>query len=284
MNLEDLILETVRGEPLPVRASDVAKRVRARAGRAATPMVVATALESMAQAGALNQIAMSGKPPLFTHLSHGEAALALLRKCLLALAKELPAAKLKLKLPVGLQPHFEPALISMVAADEAFVLPGAKRLVFAGRPKPSALLDAPRRRALQKILDHVNAVRASPATLGDLIAWLDGDVAVLEEASSIASLAPDEADLRSWYEMDRVRSSTVMIPIPQTFVRFQEWAGQHGRIADSQVLRNLLEVLYNNGSILLEPCERPQDLPDHERDLLVPMSLGPPGYSWCWLS
>ena len=67
-------------------------------------------------------------------------------------------------------------------------------------------------------------------------------------------------------------------------VRYEAWAEERGGMADSQVLRNLLETLYNNGLILLEPCERPQDLPEQERAMLVPMSLGPPGYSWCWIS
>jgi hypothetical protein len=83
---------------------------------------------------------------------------------------------------------------------------------------------------------------------------------------------------------DAVRSSTMMIPIPRTFDRYAAWANERGGLADSQVLRNLLEMLYNQGRILLEPCERPQDLPEHERSLLVPMSLGPPGYSWCWIA
>ncbi len=123
----------------------------------------------------------------------------------------------------------------------------------------------------------MNGLRPQAATLADFIAWLDA-----EPAASVA--VPGEAELHRWYEQDRVRSSTVMIPIPQTFARYAAWAAELGRAADSQVLRNLIETLYNNGCVLLEPCERPQDLPEHERAMLVPMSLGPPGYSWCWVA
>jgi len=44
----------------------------------------------------------------------------------------------------------------------------------------------------------------------------------------------------------------------------------------------MIETLYNDGQILLEPCERPQDLTEEERALLVPLALGPPGCFWSW--
>lgn len=284
MTLEHAIHEALGQSELPLKAAEVAKIVKPAVGRAATPKAVAAVLAALSSSGALNCIAAGtrSKPqPLFTPHSLETAASALLKHWLHAASKEQQAMKLKAKLPPGLQPCFEAALDRLVAAGAAFVRPGAKPLVYAHKPQPSDLLDATLRRSLQKVLQTVNSVRTPPASLDDLIAWLDATASV-PPVDTIC--APEEADLRAWYDLDRIRSSSVMIPIPQTFARYQAWAAERGGVADSQVLRNLIETLYINGHLLLEPCERPQDLPDHERALLVPMSLGPPGYSWCWIS
>lgn len=284
MTLEHAIQEALSRSELPLKAAEIVKLVKPAVGRAATPKVVSAVLEALSASGALNCIAAGtrSKPlPLFTPHSLETATEALLKHWAHAASKEQQAVKLKAKLPAGLQPCYEAALDSLVAAGAVFVLPGAKPLVYAHKPQPSELLDATLRRSLQKVLQTVNSVRTPPASLDDLIAWLDAP----PSAPPVATIcAPEEADLRSWYDLDRIRSSSVMIPIPQTFARYQAWAAERGGVADSQVLRNLIETLYINGHLLLEPCERPQDLPDHERALLVPMSLGPPGYSWCWIS
>ena len=275
MTLEHAILDALSRAPLPLKAADITKLVKPLAGRAATSKTVAAALNALTTSAALNCI--PGKPQsLYTTQNLASAAASMLRHSIHQAKKEQPAAKLKLKLPLALQSHFENALAQLIANGAAYVLPGTKRLVFAGRPKPSALLDTAKRRALQNILDGVNPVRTQSVTLSDLIAWLDAEPA--------AAAVPGEAELQRWYEQDRVRSSTVMIPLPQTFAHYAAWAAERGQTADSQVLRNLIETLYNNGRLLLEPCERPQDLPEHERAMLVPMSLGPPGYSWCWIA
>ena len=284
MTLEYAIQEALSRSELPLKAAEIVKLIKPAVGRAATPKAVSAVIESLSSAGALNSIAEGtrSKPqPLYTPHSLETAAAALLKHWLHASKKEQQAVKLKAKLPTGLLPCFEVALDSLVSAGAAFVLPGAKPLVYAHKPQPSELLDAPLRRSLQKVLQAVNTVRTPPASLDDLIAWLDA----APPAPPIEAICiPEEADLRAWYDLDRIRSSSVMIPIPQTFARYQAWAAERGGAADSQVLRNLIETLYINGHLLLEPCERPQDLPDHERALLVPMSLGPPGYSWCWIS
>ncbi|MFN0080672.1 MAG: hypothetical protein ACKVY0_29740 [Prosthecobacter sp.] len=284
MTLEHAILDTLSKATLPLKASEITKLIKPLVGRAATPKAVAAALEAFAASTALNRI--SGKPqPLYTTQSLKSAAAALLQHCIHAAKKEQPAAKLKLKLPAALQAHFESALAQLSADGAVFVLPGVKRLVYARKPKPSELLDAAKRRALQKILDGVNGVRSQTATLADFMAWLDAEpAAVVPPQAETGTAVPDAANLREWYEQDRVRSSTMMIPLPLTFARYAAWAAERGAAANSQVLRNLIEELYNNGSALLEPCERPQDLPEHERAMLVPMSLGPPGYSWCWIA
>jgi hypothetical protein len=284
MTLEHAIQEALSRSELPLKAAEIVKLVKPAVGRAATPKAVAAVLEALSASGALNCIAAGtrSKPlPLYTHHGLETATEALLKHWVHAASKEQQAVKLKAKLPAGLQPCFAAALDRLVAAGAAFVLPGAKPLVYAHKPQPSELLDATLRRSLQKVLQAVNTVRTPPASLDELIAWLDAS----PSAPPVSTIcAPEEADLRAWYDLDRLRSSTMMIPIPQTFARYQAWAAERGGVADSQVLRNLIETLYINGHLLLEPCERPQDLPDHERALLVPMSLGPPGYSWCWIS
>lgn len=284
MILEHAIQEALRHSELPLKAAEIAKLVKPAVGRAATPKAVAEVLEALSVSGALNCIAAGtrSKPlPLFTPHGLETATAAFLKHWVHASKKEQQAMKLKAKLPAGLQPCFETALDRLVVAGAVFVLPGAKPLVYAHKPQPSDLLDAPLRRSLQKVLQTVNTVRTPPASLEDLIAWLD---ATPPAPPVETACVPGEADLRAWYDLDRIRSSTMMIPIPHTFARYQAWAAERGGVADSQVLRNLIETLYINGHLLLEPCERPQDLPDHERALLVPMSLGPPGYSWCWIS
>lgn len=287
MNLDDLILQAVTNAETPLKATQITKLVKPQAGRLATPKVVATALDALTLAGRLNRIALE-KTALFTMLSLESAAAALLMP-LISAAKQPPqAAKLRAKLPGVLQLHFEAALAALVAQGAAFVMPGTKRLVHARRPKPSDLLDTAKQRALQKMLDEINPLRGAPLTLADFAAWVDAEEHVesrlLETEAQKTALAPDEALLREWYEQDRRRSSTMMIAIPRTFERYAAWAAEKGVAADSQILRNLMTVLYNNGRLLLEPCERPQDLPEHERAMLVPMSLGPPGYSWCWIA
>lgn len=287
--LEDAILEVVRHASAPLKAGDIARQAKPLVGRLATPKAVAAMLAQLAGAGALRQIpaGKAGRPqPLHTMQTLEVAAAALLKHAIHTGKKEQAATKLKARLPDGLQPHFEPALVRLAAQGDAFVLPGAKRLVYARKPGPSAFLSATQRKAVQKILDQANGVRSSPATLAGFIAWLEEEPAGLPASAPPAAGPPpqlNETLLREWYAQDRARSSTAMIPIPQTHVRYEEWALANGGHADSQVLRNFMERLYNDGLVLLEPCERPQDLPAHERAMLVPMSLGPPGWSWCWV-
>ena len=284
MTLEQAIQDALCRSELPLKAGDITKLVKPTVGKSATPKAVAALLEALASAGVLNRIAAGtrSKPQsLFTSHTPESAAAAILKHWVHAAKKEQQVVKLKAKLPAGLQPLFEAALSQLVATGAAYVLPGGKPLVYARKPQPSELLSAVQRRALQKILQTANSARTQPASWDELIAWLDAE----PQAPPVASvMVPEAAELRAWYDLDRIRSSTMMIPIPQTFARYQAWAAERGGVADSQVLRILIETLYNHGQLLLEPCERPQDLPEHERALLVPMSLGPPGYSWCWIS
>lgn len=282
--LEAAILDALARSELPLKAAEITKLIKPTLGKAATPKAVAAALETLASTGTLTRIlaGTAAKPqPLFTRQSPEAATAAFLKSWVQASAKEQQAAKLQAKLPAGLRPFFEAALALLVSAGDAFVQSGAKRLVYAHRPRPSQALSAAQRTALQKILLTVNGMRYQPVAWEDMIAWLDAEP---QKPSPLPVAVPSETDLQTWYELDRIRSSTAMIPIPLTFARYQAWAAECGGLADNQFFRSFIERLYNEGRLLLEPCERPQDLPEHERALLVPMSLGPPGYSWCWLS
>lgn len=298
MTLAEVLPQVLGTAAAPLKTGDIVKQAKLVIGKPATPKAVAEALDALVGGGTVACFSggTAGKPQLYyTTLSLERATAALLRPHIHSAKKPPEAARLRAKLPVSLHPHFEPAVALLAAAGEAFIGTGAKRLVHARAPLPSSLLSAPQRKALQKILDGVNAVRPASLTLADFIAWIDTTAPAAsaphpavatetEPAPESALPAPvlTEPLLRSWYDEDHRRSSTVMIPIPQTFARYAAWAQAQGLSADSQVLRNFMVGLYNNGLILLEPCERPQDLPAHERAMLVPMSLGPPGWSWCW--
>ena len=285
MTLEEAIQDVLSRSELPLQAADIVKRVKPAIGSTATRKAVISALNALSTAGLLNHIGAGtpGNPrSLFTPHSLESAATAVLNHWVRGARKEQPAVKLKARLPIPLQPFFEAALSRLVAGGHAYLLPGGKRLVYPRQPKPSEMLTAVQRRALQKILHTVNSVRTQPATWEKMLAWLDAPppASIIEKNVAL----PGEAELRTWYDLDCIRSSTMMIPIPQTYARYKVWAAERGELPDCQVLRSLMEKLYINGRLLLEPCERPQDLPVDERALLVPMSLGPPGYSWCWIS
>jgi hypothetical protein len=71
-----------------------------------------------------------------------------------------------------------------------------------------------------------------------------------------------------------------MIPIPDTYARYTEWAKSVGELVDSEVFKKALKELYDSGEAILEPHERPHELPAEQRDLQVPMAFGPPGFYW----
>ncbi|MBB5033960.1 hypothetical protein [Prosthecobacter vanneervenii] len=287
MTLETAILDALARSELPLKAAEIAKLIKPTLGKAASPKAVAAALDALASTGPLTRIlaGTAAKPqPFFTPQSPEAATAAYLKSWVQASAKEQSAAKLQTKLPLTLRPFFETALAQLVSSGEAFLQSGAKRLVYAHRPRPTQALTTAQRTALQKILLIVNGARSQPASLEELLAWLDQEPSSPPAPPSTSVIAPSEVELQAWYELDRIRSSTMMIPIPSTFARYQTWAAERGGMPDIQLFRRFIEKLYNDGRLLLEPCERPQDLPEHERALLVPMSLGPPGYSWCWLS
>ena len=127
--------------------------------------------------------------------------------------------------------------------------------------------------------EEANRHRRTPRLLEDLLAWLDAEA---PQAAAEPGPAPEPTphQLRQWHEADRAKSSSAMIPIHHTWKHYETWATGQGLKADVVDFRQAMEAMYNAGSAMLEPHERPQDLPESERHLQVPLSLGPPGYYW----
>lgn len=244
---------------------------------------VSAELETLVSQGLVHALALNPKKP--TELSYtARTPLELTTQLLVtqaqALGKAAKPADLQKKLPAALRLHFDSALTLLIDAGQLHWLPKAVPLLQTTPPRPSDLLLPAQTRVLKLVLAQVNRLRAQPGTLEDLLAWLDDAAPALPavEARSPARLTPNQ--LREWYAADRARSSTQMIPLLLTWRRYQSWAGG---AADLQEMRSMMEALYNAGQVLLEPCERPQDLPDEERALLIPLALGPPGHAWCFM-
>ena len=207
-----------------------------------------------------------------------------------ALALRLPLitqptapAKLKTALPKSLRPWFDEALERLIMHGLAFWLPGGQLIL----PRPvrsSDVLLGVTVNQLKKMLLAVNRHRSEPRSLADLLQWLDAGSSPTLAASpgpppaTAAKLTPEL--LHQWYHTDRAKSGSAMIPVPHTWKHYETWASTQGLHADIVDFHQALEALYNSGSAMLEPCERPQDLPEDERRLQVPLSIGPPGYYW----
>ena len=281
MDVPTTLFEILQTAQEPRTAAQLAK---ALSGKVA-PKAVTAALLQLAQAGKIQALTL-GKSTAYTSrppLDLCAEALALR----LPLVKEAtPPAKLKAVLPKALQPWFDEALGRLVVFGLAYWMPtGKARLVLPRPVRPSDLISSPALNQLKKMLAEANRYRREPRRLEDLLAWLDAAdpstaVATPGPKPVAAAQAPTNELLHQWYKADLAKSSTSMIPIPHTWKHYQAWASSHGQQADVSAFRQALEGLYNAGTAILEPHERPQSLPEEERRLQVPMSLGPPGYYW----
>jgi hypothetical protein len=195
--------------------------------------------------------------------------------------KPLKFPDLRKKLAPAFHAHFDAAFEGLMAQQRLFLLPKAIPLVLATRPSARDLIDTATLRRLRLLVQQVNTVRSSALTVEGLIEWLDGSTPA--PAADLSAELTSEL-LREWYEADARRSSTRMVPLPQTWAHYAAWAAGHAQVADLQRFRSMIERLYNEGVIWLEPCEYPQDLPEEERALLVPLAIGPPGFAWSWVS
>ena len=251
----------------------------------ASPRAVTAALMQMAQAGKVTAFAQ-GKTTAYASRPPLDLCAESLALRLPLLQEAVAPAKLKSLLPKSLQPWFDEALGRLVVHGLAHWLPkGKSRLVQARPVKPSDVLSAGARKQLEKVLAEVNRRRRQARQMKELLAWLDADsaVATVPTAASEPGPAPEPTptQLRNWYEADRSASSTSMIPLPQTWQRYDSWASDRGWRADPADFKQAVQSMYEADEAMLEPHERPQDLPESERLLQVPLSVGPPGYYWC---
>ena len=282
MDLPTTLLDLLQRAAEPLTAAQLARQLTTK-----TPAkVVAAALAELAAAGRLNAFTQ-GKGSAFSTRPPADL-------CAEALALRLPLvtqatapAKLKAALPKALRPWFDEALGRLIVHGLAFWLPKGKSRLLLPRPvRPSDVLPAAAVNQLKKLLLTANRHRSTPRSLADLLAWLDAETPAAQAPAPSAEPPPVVAAkltpelLHQWYHTDRARSSSSMVPIPHTWKHYETWASTQGLHADIVDFRQALEALYNSGSAMLEPHERPQTLPEHERSLQVPLSIGPPGYYW----
>jgi hypothetical protein len=242
--------------------------------------LVTTALDEMANAGQVFAFAQGVntaycvRPPL-------DLCAESLVKVVRRLTSPTGAGVLELRMKSSLRPWFDEALARLVVQGGAYWWPrGRTKLVFHRAMRPSDTVDATKQRALRVLFAEGNRYRRTPRTMEQFLAWLDAtDDTPAARASEKAK--PTAQLLAEWYQADRAKTSSSMVPIPQTFKHYERWASANHMKADIVDFRQTLESLYTSGAAILEPCERPQDLPHHERELQVPLTLGPPGYYWC---
>lgn len=292
MKLDETLAEVLRRAPLPLTAVQAVAALCAAGLPKLKKAAVQAELQRMTAAGQVTALRMAKSTkaaPAFTTHSPQQVCAEVLKAQLHATAKPVKIDALRKRLPEALRECFPAALQMLMDMGAAFLMPPDRKTVSATAPCPTDLLTPARRKALAALLALINQARRTPRTLDDLLAWLDAEADAAPALTPIvikadAPVQPGAAEFQEWYEADVAGSSTTMIPVPQTWRRFEAWAQAHGQEPDIQGLRSAMIVLYNEGRILLEPCERPQDLPENERALLMPMALGPPGYFWRWLS
>ena len=281
-DLPAALLDLLHQSPLPLTLAEVVKQLRVVVGaKVAKKEAVLAALAGLTSARALP--VNPRKPTELSYTVHEDAAVTahLLEQWVRSAKKPLKLPDLRKKLAPVLQAQFDAVFEGLLTQQRLFLLPKAVPLVLATRPSARDLIDAATLSRLRLLVQQVNAVRSSELTVEGLIEWLDGS-AHAPVAESSTELTPEL--LRGWYEADASRSSTRMVPLPQTWAHYAAWSSAHAQVPELQRFRTMIERLYNDGQIWLEPCEYPQDLPEEERALLVPLAIGPPGFAWSWAS
>ncbi len=286
MELDQALVDTVKRAPSALTGTQLARGVRLALGRTVKKPELGSAIAGAVADGRIREIhglTKGKKPaPAYTALSDGDLA-ALLEPRLGNGSKPVKTAGLKSKLPAFLTPHFDAAIQTLIERGSAFELPHKPGFLLARKPRPSDVVEGARIKTLRTLLAQASTLRSTPVTLEDFLEWLDGPAGIEEEVQPLDE-APDLTPglLREWYDADAAHSASRMIPIPLTWQRYMRWGIENGIKADSQRLRSIMDILYKEGQIWLEPCDRPQELAESEQALLVPLSLGPPGYFWCW--
>lgn len=270
--LSETVLELLMVQPVPVTAAQVTKLLPARA----TAREVVAALAALVEAGRVFAFTQ-GRSQAYTAKPALDLCAEALRREVATLESAAAPARLRTALPKSLQPWFDEALGRLIVQGHAHWLPkGKSRLVLPRRVRPSDVIPPSLLAPVQHLLTVAGRYRASACTMADFLAWLDGTDAMAP--GEVAE--PSVKQLTDWYRDDLALSSSSMVPIPQTFARYQAWAVANHMQADEAVFRLALEALYKAGQAILEPCERPQDLPAQEQRLQVPLTFGPPGYYW----
>jgi hypothetical protein len=213
----------------------------------------------------------SAKPPLDL------CALAL--EQLVQKGKPLQVTKLKTLLPKPVRAWAEEATARLIVSGKAYYAksPTGQTLL---QEKPSQATDCLSKAqltSLTKILEGVNKSRSTPRNLEDLLAWLNCPIT----PPRIEVAVPTADQLRQWYAADTKRSSSsVMVPLLKTWDRYCLWAKERGLEPRPDELRKGIAELYEAGEVILEPADRPGSLSELEKQLLVPLSMGPPGCAW----
>ena len=198
--------------------------------------------------------------------------------------RALTMATLKSALSAPLKKWYDEALGRLIVQGRAHYLPkGKTRLVLGREVKASDLLDAAALRSLGTLLKKVNTVRKPLLELAELVAFLNGISLVSGPVEPKGQAGPTDADFHRWYEDDRRGTSSKMVPVPKTWKRYVEhWERQGGQAQKADFIDRMKD-LYQSDRILLEPPEYPQELPEQERELLVPQRMGAAAYYWCWV-
>jgi hypothetical protein len=281
-DLPAALLDLLHQSSLPLTLAEVVKQLRDVVGaKVAKKDAVLAALAGLTSVRSL--LMNPRKPAELSYTVHEDAPITahLLEHWVRSAKKPLKFPDLRKKLAPAFHAHFDAAFEGLMAQQRLFLLPNAIPLVLATRPSARDLIDTATLRRLRLLVQQVNTVRSSALTVEGLIEWLDGSTPA--PAADLSAELTSEL-LREWYEADARRSSTRMVPLPQTWAHYAAWAAGHAQVADLQRFRSMIERLYNEGVIWLEPCEYPQDLPEEERALLVPLAIGPPGFAWSWVS
>ena len=268
-------------------AAEITSSVQAQAPAKLKPKAVAVALAALISASHISMVKglrKGSSQACYTTQKPLDLTSEALAKVVAALPAAVALTKLKGLIAKPLRPWFDEALGRLIVLGSAYYLPrGKTRLVQAHPPKPSELLAAPALLQLKKVLEQANRVRQSQRTMAELLAWLDeGNPEpmhiVPRPVIKPPTLSPTQ--LRAWHRADASGGSTAMVAIPVTFSRYRAWATEVGEHVDPEVFKRVLKALYDAGHAMLEPHERPHELPPHERELQVSMALGPPGYYW----
>lgn len=279
MDRHGYLSDLIRSSQTPLTASEVKKLCSTTPELSKLPLAkLRTALEELASWGQLHSFNGAAKAVYYSSQHPQELSVVAMEKLVLA-SPPLPVAKLATLLPKPLRPWVTEATQKLIVTGKAYYTKSAsgQTQLQASPPQPADGLSKAQRQQLEKILAEINLRRQNPRSLEDLLSWLN-----CPEAPARPVIAQPTADLlRQWYAADTKRSSSsVMVPVLKTWDRYCSWAKERGLEPSTNELRQAIADLYEAGEAILEPADRPGSLSELEKQLLVPLSMGPPGCAW----